>query len=517
MRIINKKNFYKVLVFSFMIFFISSCYLNRNIGDNVFLEDNSNKSAYESANRHNYFISGEIDSLYKLIEFKDLQMDSLFSLLDSYIFLVDSLRQEIEITSSKILINDSFEIPTRYSFAGVEFDLTNDRIRTRLKNIFDIEVRKAHQFIPRSGIYFALMDSILAEHNIHPDVKYLAVAESNLNYMAYSQAHAAGIWQFIPATARGFNLKIDNYVDERRNIFKSTHAACRYLNNAHSQLNAIDVDDWLLTLASYNTGVGNVRRSIREQNGRDFFSLIMRFDETNNYVWRAIATKIIFEFEEEIFEKRFERYTPLLETARLVELNLNGFYDIAEWASAYGTTAGQIWELNPWIKLSQRRVGSYSRINHLILPPGKYEILVPIEAQPDSIQIATIEKKFQIKNNSPFLIPGQTITHKVVRGETLIGLARRYGVKVDDIKKWNNLNSNTIYIGQTLRLQGRDQATATSTKSGQYKVQSGDTLAAIAQKLGVSQNHLIQKNNLKTVQRNNLTIVMIQPGQVLEY
>ncbi len=502
-----------------VILFLSSCYLNKSITGNQeanSIRENNSINTFNNGNGNseNFSLKTMIDSLYQTLQIRDMQIDSLNSLLSEFVFMVDSLRQEIEITYSKVLINDTFEIPNRYSFCGVEIDLTNDRIRTRLINIFEAEVKKAHQFIPRSGIYFALMDSILSKHNIHPDVKYLAVAESNLNYMAYSQASAAGIWQFMPATAKGYNMKIDSYLDERRNIFKSTDGAARYLLRAHSQLNAQGIDDWLLTLASYNTGVGNVLRVAREQNGKDFFSLIMRFDETNNYVWRALATKIIFDHEEEIFEKKFDRLPPLLETAKLVNLELKGFYDLADWASAYGTTAGRIWELNPWIKLSQRRVGRYSKINHLIVPAGNYEILVPVEATPDSVLVASIEKKFLVRNNSPFLIPGQTISHKVSKGETLIGLARKYNVKVDDIKRWNNLNSNTIYIGQTLHLQGKSTGDA---KSGQYKVQSGDTLAQIAIKLGVSQNHLMSKNKLETVKKDNLSIVIIKPGQILEY
>ncbi|MCK9329983.1 MAG: LysM peptidoglycan-binding domain-containing protein [Candidatus Cloacimonetes bacterium] len=509
------KNMYLIKTLSIMlcligfVSLINSCYLIKSVDytnqTSAMLDNNA------ISNQDSLSTISELDSLNNLLEIKNIQIDSLNNLLSEYFFIVDSLRQEIEITYSKVLINDTFEIPTSYTFAGVDIDLTNDRIRTRLINIFESEVKKAHQFIPRSGIYFDLMDSILVKHNIHPDIKYLAVAESNLNYMAYSQASAAGIWQFMPTTAKGYNIKIDSYLDERRNIFKSTEAAAKYLLNAHSHLKSKDINDWLLTLASYNTGVGNVLRVAREQKGKDFFSLIMRFDETNNYVWRAIATKIIFEYEEEIFEKKFDRLPPLLETAKLVDLELKGFYDLSEWASAYGTTAGRIWELNPWIKLSQRRVGKYSKINHLIIPAGKYEILVPVESKPDSALVASIEKKFLVKNSSPFLLPGQTIKHKVKKGDTLIGLAKKYSVKVNDIKTWNNLKGNTIYIGQTLLLQGKD------VSSGKYIVQSGDTLAQIALKLGVSQKHLMNKNNLQTIKRNDITIVLIKPGQILEY
>ena len=494
------KNVFKKIIFTFIILLMVISCSNLNL--------QSNRDSIHSNQIFNDF--SVIDSLNQQIIYKDLYIDSLNTIIDYLNFSIDSLKQEIEITYSKVLINDSFEIPYKYSFAGVEFDLTNDRIRNKLNDIYNIEVRKAHQFIPRSGIYFPLMDSIFAKYDIHPDVKYLAVAESNLNYMAYSPAAAAGIWQFIPSTAKMYNLKIDSYVDERRNIFKSTDAACRYLIRAYQQLNGMGIDDWLITLAAYNSGIGNISRTIREQNGKDFFSLIMRVEETNNYVWRAIATKLIFENEEKIFEKPFDRLPELMETANIVQLNLNGFYDLAEWAIAHGTTAGRLWELNPWIKLSRTSTGRYSKINHLILPPGNYEILVPSDSEQDDKKVSEIEKKFLVKNNSPF-ITGPSHKHKVSKGETLIGLARKYNVKVDDIKRWNNLKSNTIYIGQTLHFQGNEE------KYGQYKVQSGDTLAEISKKLGVSTSHLISKNKLQTVKRDGMDIVIIRPGQLLEY
>ena len=480
---------------------------------------------------HRGFYSTEIaakDSLYSFEIDKDVYIESLYSKIEALNITIDSLKSEIEFTSSRIFINDEFEIPYKYSFAGVEFDLTNDRIRNKLQNIYNSEIRRAHQFIPRSGIYFDFFESVFKKYDIHPDVKYLAVAESNLNYMAYSQASAAGIWQFIPSTARLYNLTINSYLDERLNIFKATDAACRYLIQAHQQLKNLGVDDWLVTLASYNAGIGGISRTIREQQGRDFFSLIMRVEETNNYIWRAIATKMIFEYEALIFDEIFERMPPLLETAQIKMVQVNGYYDLAEWAIAQGTTASIIWELNPWINISRTRSGRYSRINHLIIPPGSYEILVPLDAIPDTAKIAEVERKFLVRSNAPF-ITGDSTQHRVQRGETLSGIARRYNVRVDDIRRWNNISGDRIIAGQILHLQAnqassQSSAPATSSASNaassdakRYTVQSGDTIGNIARKLGVSQTHLMNINGLQAVVRNGMEVVLIRPGQVLVY
>jgi len=462
--------------------------------------------------------STDVDSLQALLEYKDAYIDSLYNVIEYLTYQVDSLSAEFEVTSSKILLNSDFMLPYRFSFAGVDIDLSNDRIRSRLQQIFDAEVRNAHTFIPRSGTYFALIDSIITSHNLHTDVKYLAVAESYLNYMAYSPANAAGIWQFIPSTAKAYNLKVDSYLDERRNIFKATDAACRYLKQANQELRNIGVNDFLITLASYNSGMGNISRTIREQNAKDFFSLIMRVEETNNYVWRAIAIKLIFEHESKIFDRPFTRMQPLLETTTIKTINTNGYYDLVEWAIAQGTNVQRVWELNPWLNISRTRSGRYARINNLIIPPGDFELLIPIDSQADTSKVAQAEEKFLKKNNSPYIL-GASNEYKVKSGDTIYGLARRYGVSENDIRRWNNLSSDRIYAGQILHFQAQSSSSpttnstssnvATALNKGQYRVVAGDTLSQIAEKLGVTTAHLKTKNNKK----NNT----IYPGEILEY
>ena len=524
MRKFNGNRWYLHPILYFIILFaFISCTSNRLLEDDGI-----------SFYRFDYLGVTDIDSLYNKLLERDDYIDSLYSSIEYLIVTIDSLRSEIEYNSSRIFINDEFEIPMSYSFAGVEVDLSNDRVRSMLQNIYNSELRRAHQYIPRSGIYWDYFDSVLSKYGIHPDVKYIAVIESNLNYMAYSQAGAAGIWQFMPATARSFNLTVNSYLDERRNIFKATDAACRYLLQAHRELNVLGVDDWLVTLAAYNAGVGGVSRAIREQQGRDFASLILRVEETNNYIWRAIATKMIFEYENLIFDEPFERMPPLLETAYVVEIEVNGYHDLADWAIAMNTTTRQLWELNPWINISRTRSGRYSEINHLIIAPGLHEILLPLDAEPDPDKIEIATRGLAVQNNAPF-ITGNATQHRVQRGETLSTIARRYGVSANDIRRWNNIRGDMIYAGQVLNLQSTRvteqvalQTTPTEpisnptadTSSGetkQYTVRSGDTIGSIARDLGVTQAHLMTRNNLEVILRNSREVVIIRPGQVLEY
>ena len=543
-----------------------------------------------------------VDSLRQMLAYRDMYIDSLHTFIDYLTYSVEALREEIDLVYSKVLINDEFEIPMRFSFAGIDIDLSNDRVRSKLQGIFNIELRRAHQFIPRSGTYFPVFAPIIESHGIHPDIKYMAIVESNLSAMAHSPVGASGLWQFMPATARSMNLTINSHLDERRNVFRATDAACRYLLQNHRQLNNLGVDCWLVTLATYNAGLGNMTRTIREQQGRDFFSLIMRVDETNNFVWRMIATKLIFEYENVIFERPFERMPPLMETTRLEQIVTNGHHDLSEWAIGQGTNIRELWELNPWISISRTRAGRFSQINHLIIPPGTWDILVPIDAERDQARIATAVTRFQERNAAPAATGAR---HTVRSGETLGGIARRYNVTVDNLRRWNNLRGDLIRVGQVLVVapqttQGTQASTpratnqgvtastirhtiqsgetlgiiarrynvtveelrrlnnlrgdtiiagnvllinspnttastpaatapttqvATSTaqvptherQGGRYTVRQGDTLVDIASRLNVSLAHLLALNNLQTENRNGVDIVVIRPGQVLEY
>ena len=273
--------------------------------------------------------------------------------------------------------------------------------------------------------------------------------------------------------------------------------------DAKYHLKKYDVNDWLLILSSYNAGVGSISKVIKQQGGTDFFDLIMKADETHNFVWRAVAIKFIFDNQEAIFGKKFKPEPALCDIARKEKLVLKGHYKIDNWANAQGTTVGEVWELNPWIKIYQRSRTKYSPINDVVLPPGEFTICVPKTGKKEEAELKGICNRYLIKNAGYF-------THHTVRkGDTLYDIARKYKTKVSKIKSLNGLKSNTIRPGQKLRLYGN-----TSGKgSGTYLVKKGDSVGGIAQKLGIKQKIIIKKNNLQT--RNG--IVLIYPGQKLFY
>lgn len=444
------------------------------------------------------------DSLINIISLKDQEIDSLYSQLQNYDYIIDSLEIELDISNSRVAVNQNFHIPDKLIFADRIFDLTNERLYTKFEKIFQQELKTAHKFIPRSGKYFAIFDSIFSQHNIPLDVKYLAIAESQLSPMATSHVGAAGIWQFMPKTAKGFGMRIDSFVDERRDIFVSTQAAAQYLLSSHDYLKNKDTADWLLTMCAYNAGAGSIAKVIHQQQVYDFFDVLMTADETQKYVWRAAAIKLIFQNEEALFGNKLDRHQPLLDYSHLENVKLNGHYKIDDWAKAQGTSIGKILELNPWIKIYKQSRRKYSAVNNVVLPPGEYQILVPNESKQDLEAIAALEKQF-LKENAGFF------THHIVKkGDTLYDIAIKYKTTINKIKSLNGLKSSVIYPGQKLRLYGNNTNLNSNRK---YIVKSGDTVGEIAKKLGVSTNWIISNNNLK----NNNGIVIIRPGQKLFY
>lgn len=139
--------------------------------------------------------------------------------------------------------------------------------------------------------YLDMMENILTQHGLPTELKYLAIIESNLKSNARSWAGAVGPWQFMPATARNMGLKVGNNYDERKDFYKSTHAASRYLN----ELFAI-YGDWLLVIAAYNGGAGRVNSAIKKSGSRDFWTLQRYLPaESKNHVKKFIATHYILE------------------------------------------------------------------------------------------------------------------------------------------------------------------------------------------------------------------------------
>jgi membrane-bound lytic murein transglycosylase D len=174
---------------------------------------------------------------------------------------------------------------------GLDVTTLNPRAISFVQDYMDKHKKKLTEMKGWGKPYFDMMDAILTQHGVPREMKYLAVIESHLKSYAVSWAGAVGPWQFMPATGRRMGLKVNYNMDERTNYFKSTHAAARYLTELYSTYG-----DWLLVIAAYNGGPGNVDAAIRRSKSKDFWTLQNYLPtESKNHVKKFIATHYIME------------------------------------------------------------------------------------------------------------------------------------------------------------------------------------------------------------------------------
>jgi len=342
-------------------------------------------------------------------------------------------------------------------------------------------------WLERAGRFEPLMREILREHELPGDLIYLSMIESGFNPKAYSYAHAAGPWQFISGTGRKFGLRIDWWVDERRDFVKSTHAACSYLKMLYNEFQS-----WELALAAYNCGEGRVARHIRQYNTRDFWRLSRLPRQTRNYVPTFMGAMVIAKDPESY--GFFVVPQPPLEW-ETVELNECTSLDIV--ARCAGTSMEELQLLNPELRRG-------------CTPPdaASYEIRLPIGTSD------TFLAEFKDIPDSEKITWAR---HIVQRGQTLSGIAGRYGTSVRAIQDFNNLRGTLIREGASLLIPvpaaGSSgvpyQWASTGGEESSYYVRRGDTLGSISRRHGISLSQLCSWNGL-----NSRSI--IYPGQRLK-
>jgi membrane-bound lytic murein transglycosylase D len=258
--------------------------------------------------------------------------------------------QPIETIKNK----DQFQLPKSpksVSFCGEDFPLDNFDVRERLDKEIIVNAyyhSSTIQGLKRANRYFPEIEKILKENGIPDDFKYLCLIESGL-VQAVSPAGAQGFWQFMPATAEEFNLEVNSQIDERLDVSKSTVAACSYIKNAQNKFN-----NWMLTAASYNAGVGGIGSALEDQMVDRYFDLHLN-NETSRYVFRILAMKIIFENPEAygFSKEQIELYEPI--PTRKVQVK-NSISDLKQWAKANGSNYHMLKVLNPWILTDKLKV-----------------------------------------------------------------------------------------------------------------------------------------------------------------
>lgn len=342
--------------------------------------------------------------------------------------------------------------------------------------------------------YFPIYERVFAETGVPDEIKYLSIVESALNPHAVSRVGATGLWQFMFTTARMYNLTMDSYIDERKDPVAASYAAATYLLDAYKEFG-----DWLLAIASYNCGTGNVLRAIQRSglSEPDYWT-VSRYlpSETRKYVPAFIAMTYMLGYYEEhgIMPAASEN---TVDTTEVVWVQK--FVPFSGVAQALNIDEGVIKTLNPAYKRAVVN-GSPESPRRLVLPqvpPEAYSALyaaINSTAETPKIVNASHDARGSRKN--------QLITHHVRKGETLGGIAQQYHVAVQDLRVWNNLKKNVIVPGQQLRVHS-------PTSYITYRVKKGDTLSDIAKR-----HRTASVSGIKAA--NGLKGNQIKPGMTLK-
>lgn len=239
-------------------------------------------------------------------------------------------------------------LPNTLELAGEQVPLDVYYVREALDKELIINCyqhSKTIQIIKRAARYFPVIEPILKEEGVPDDFKYLCVAESGLENVV-SPAKAAGFWQFLASTAKIYGLEVSDEVDERYNLEKATHAACKYLKNAKASLGS-----WSLAAAAYNMGEANLKKNIENQNINNYWDLYLN-QETSRYIYRILSYKLIMENPVDYGYGYCQAnlYHPIPCKEITVTSPLPSLYDFAK---AQGVSYKELKFLNPWLRNSK--------------------------------------------------------------------------------------------------------------------------------------------------------------------
>lgn len=263
------------------------------------------------------------------------------------VIALSSLKSDNEVsTKTNETTFKAVKIPEKVTFAGEKMPLERFDVREALDRELLVNAyfhSQTIRYIKLAPRYFPVIEPILKEKGIPDDFKYLALAESGLNPRAVSPAGAVGFWQFLDVTAKQYGLEVNKEVDERYHVEKSTYAFCAYLRESYKKYGS-----WTLAAASYNGGIARVQRQMERQKMDNYYDLLF-VDETQRYVFRITALKLILENPEQysfVVEDE-EKYRAIKTREIEIKGSINNF---ADFAVENGINYKLLKDFNPWLR-----------------------------------------------------------------------------------------------------------------------------------------------------------------------
>jgi membrane-bound lytic murein transglycosylase D len=401
--------------------------------------------------------------------------------------VIDSLslvksKQDHKENYENIIETNIYEDRLRVLDANSPMDLSyNEKVKPFIDSYLGVNRALISRMLSLKELYFPLFEQQLDIYRLPLEFKYLAIVESALNPKARSYSGATGLWQFMYSTGKEYGLDVTSYVDDRQDPLKSTIAACKYFVKLYEIFG-----DWNLVLAAYNGGPGYLQRKISSVGSYDFWHLhpYLR-TETRNYIPTFIAINYAMNYSSDyniapdITNVSFTK-VDTIKLKKQVSLNT-----IAEILCVNKQTLNH---LNPSFKKDV-----FPKNSILFLPDFAVNDFLDNE-ESNYLFIDAVDAK-------DILIDEELIYYRVVKGDYLGRIARDYGVRVFEIKKWNNLLNTDLDVGDKLILYVNTDRMKSlkniNLEQKEYIVQHGDTLWDIAQKhQGLSIWKIKSLNNL---------------------
>lgn len=368
-------------------------------------------------------------------------------------------------------------------------------------NLYSIAKREQLEtMLGLAEYYFPIFEQILDQVGVPEELKYLAIIESALNPRARSRAGAVGLWQFMYATGKMYGLHIDSYVDERHDPIRATYASAKFLKDLHGMFG-----DWVLALAAYNCGPGNVRKAIARSGGkRDYWQIYNYLPvETRGYVPAYIGAMYVMQHHKDhnLYVK------PCALPMAIDTVVITHRVHFRQIADVMNIPIEQIRDLNPQYRLDI--VPASTRPYAIVLPANYAERFVSLDdsiyAYKDSIYFnpATIYKapaSYKATRSVASSPAGKSrISYTVRPGDNLGMISEKYHVSVADIRSWNGIKGSNIRSGQKLKIYSPEsKSEAASKETAQAKqedAESSKTVASAQTKQTMSETEQLQASS----------------------